>query len=152
MKKCTTCQQFKSLDQFQVRKASADGRSASCKECLRARDAARYEKERPKRLLAMQRYQKTERGKASHAASVEKWQRLNADRRAAHVIFNNALRDGRVTPWPVCALPECEGTDVEAHHADYSRPLDVVWLCKAHHEQLHAEHQRNLRRESNGNP
>jgi hypothetical protein len=26
----------------------------------------------------------------------------------------------------------------EAHHPDYSAPLDVVWLCSAHHKQAHA--------------
>jgi len=28
----------------------------------------------------------------------------------------------------------------EAHHEDYGRPLDVRWLCHAHHRQLHAQH------------
>jgi len=27
-----------------------------------------------------------------------------------------------------------------AHHEDYERPLDVRWLCHAHHRQLHAGH------------
>jgi hypothetical protein len=26
---------------------------------------------------------------------------------------------------------------VEAHHPDYSSPLDVVWLCRRHHTDLH---------------
>jgi hypothetical protein len=24
-------------------------------------------------------------------------------------------------------------------HPDYQRPLHVVWLCRAHHKQLHAQ-------------
>jgi hypothetical protein len=33
----------------------------------------------------------------------------------------------------------CErcGGPSEAHHADYSQPLVVSWLCKAHHRELH---------------
>jgi hypothetical protein len=27
---------------------------------------------------------------------------------------------------------ECKGR-LEAHHEDYSKPLDIVWLCKNHH-------------------
>lgn len=34
---------------------------------------------------------------------------------------------------------ECEvcGGHAEAHHDDYSRPLEVRWLCKTHHMELH---------------
>ncbi len=29
---------------------------------------------------------------------------------------------------------DCGETKVEAHHEDYSKPLDVEWLCKKHHK------------------
>lgn len=36
---------------------------------------------------------------------------------------------------------ECEGDDcsgkVEKHHDDYDKPLEVRWLCRAHHLRLH---------------
>ncbi len=31
----------------------------------------------------------------------------------------------------------CGDTKVEKHHPDYSRPLDVIWLCPKHHRRLH---------------
>ena len=36
-----------------------------------------------------------------------------------------------------CEYPNCGCLKTEAHHWDYSRPLDVVWLCKKHHEEYH---------------
>lgn len=37
-------------------------------------------------------------------------------------------------PCEVCGEPK-----VDAHHDDYSRPLDVKWLCRKHHNELHAK-------------
>jgi len=45
-----------------------------------------------------------------------------------------AFKDGRLKrgPWAICgAMP------THAHHADYSKPLEVVFLCPHHHTQLH---------------
>lgn len=34
----------------------------------------------------------------------------------------------------------CNSTlNVHAHHDDYSRPLDVIWLCPIHHKERHKE-------------
>lgn len=34
----------------------------------------------------------------------------------------------------------CGEPKAEAHHDDYSKPLDVRWLCFAHHREWHREH------------
>ena len=43
-------------------------------------------------------------------------------------------------PCDVCGATE----NVQAHHDDYDKPLDVRWLCMSHHKLLHAR----LRREA----
>lgn len=45
-----------------------------------------------------------------------------------------AIRTGKLVPQP-CEV--CGATKVDAHHDDYSRPLDVRWLCRGHHRRLH---------------
>ena len=134
MKTCSCCNQEKPRSDFQVRKASKDGLTSSCKFCLKDRDAKRYPKERERRSELNKRYVNSERGKISHKISVEKWQSLNANRRAAHVLLGSALKKGTVVKHP-CFI--C-GEKAEAHHPDYDRPLDVVWLCPLHHKQAHA--------------
>ena len=37
------------------------------------------------------------------------------------------------------ACQVCGRQKAQAHHEDYSRPLDVIWLCSQHHTQLHVE-------------
>lgn len=37
-------------------------------------------------------------------------------------------------------IPEpcwCGEEDVVMHHDDYARPIDVVWLCRPHHQEHH---------------
>jgi hypothetical protein len=51
---------------------------------------------------------------------------------AARRTVNNAIRDGRIT------RQNCHcGQFGEAHHPDYTKPLEVIWLCRKHHEDLH---------------
>lgn len=35
------------------------------------------------------------------------------------------------------ACEVCGDQNSEAHHEDYSKPLDITWLCKTHHRQRH---------------
>ena len=53
-----------------------------------------------------------------------------------------AVKIGRLIPKP-CEV--CGESSVEKHHTDYSRPLDVTWLCSAHHKATHAEERRRKR-------
>jgi len=62
-----------------------------------------------------------------------KWVSLNKDKKMAHTAINHALRDKKLFELP-CFI--C-GEKAEAHHHSYSLPLDVVWLCKKHHMEIH---------------
>lgn len=57
--------------------------------------------------------------------------RLKQKARAA---VGHALRDGDLSAKP---CEKCGNLFAEAHHDDYSRPLDVQWLCRDCHEQEH---------------
>lgn len=47
-----------------------------------------------------------------------------------------ALKSGKLTKMP-CEV--CGDEWSEAHHEDYSKPLEVMWLCKRHHTDRHME-------------
>lgn len=46
-------------------------------------------------------------------------------------MVGNAIRDVRLIRQPcrVCGTTK----QIEAHHPDYSKPLDVEWYCRLHH-------------------
>lgn len=53
------------------------------------------------------------------------------ERYQARDIMDYAIRSGRLKRLPCekCGNPKSEG-----HHTDYSKPLDVKWLCRIHRE------------------
>ena len=55
------------------------------------------------------------------------------EKAAAHGAVAKAKRDGKLTPSETCE--DCGNISqlIEAHHEDYSKQLEVVWLCKLCH-------------------
>lgn len=53
----------------------------------------------------------------------------------AHALVEYAVRTGRIKPQS-CSV--CGNARAEGHHRDYSKPLEVVWLCRKHHLAEHA--------------
>ena len=78
----------------------------------------------------------TASGRAQRAAERDK--RDDALRRkkiAAQRAVQAAVRAGRLHrgPCEVCGTTE----NIHGHHGDYSKPLEVRWLCGEHHADLH---------------
>lgn len=63
------------------------------------------------------------------------WRRQNPEKYIAHVAVQRALASGELVKGR-CEI--CGVSTVDAHHADYARPLAVRWLCRRHHMRLHA--------------
>ncbi len=67
-----------------------------------------------------------------YALSVNKpqkraWNKKNA--RARTMVFK-AVKSGRLKREP---CEECGDENVQAHHDNYDKPLNVIWLCSKHH-------------------
>lgn len=101
-------------------------------EQYRANDRARAND--PSRVAGRAEYARSESGRIKASASKRRWDERNTEKRAAHFAVSNALRAGTLKKLP-CAV--CSEREVEGHHFDYSRPLDVIWLCSAHHSAYH---------------
>ena len=55
------------------------------------------------------------------------------ERQLCRMKSNYYKRKGILTPEPC----KCGSTDVQMHHHDYSKPLDVTWICRLCHAELH---------------
>jgi hypothetical protein len=83
-----------------------------------ARERDRQRNKQPERLVHL-------------ARNARRWRKQHPERARAHSRVAYALRTGKLVKQPceVCGSTE----NVHAHHDDYSKPLDVRWLCPLHH-------------------
>jgi hypothetical protein len=98
-------------------------------------DRQRYDRHKEQRLSINAAYAKAH---PENVAAIKKsWAERNPEKRKAHIAVANALRDGKLEKGP-CQLTwsgSCRGR-IEAHHEDYSKPLEVLWFCSKHHGEL----------------
>lgn len=70
----------------------------------------------------MERYMQTEAWKIKHRAYGQ---------------VSYAIRKGRIIKPTICQTCMQDGLRIEAHHDDYSKPLDIVWMCRPCHDKFH---------------
>ena len=83
----------------------------------------RYHKNREKILAYAKVYRQTHKAKPRppHKAKCKD-------------LFRYAVKTGRIQKQP-CSV--CGALKAEGHHSDYSKPLEVIWLCRLHHRKIH---------------
>jgi hypothetical protein len=89
------------------------------------------------------RLRNAEKIKATHRVYLKRWKKENADKLHARQAIENALRRGKLTKPSRCQMqisPLCGRLkNLDAHHEDYSKPLEVVWACRDCHMQHHSK-------------
>lgn len=124
MKTCTTCFETKPLASYYKHPKGAGGYRSQCKDCYAG---------------MRQRYRQTAQGKAVVRSCDVRYAALYPEKIIARNAINNAIAHGHRVPQP---CEQCGKEKAQAHHDDYTKPLEVRWLCTQHH----AEHHRNERR------
>lgn len=130
MKTCFKCGRALALTEFYPHPRMADGHLNKCRACTR-RDV------RVNRAKRSDYYDRYDRDRYHADVGQRRTVRSRGgdpQKRRARIAVGNALRDGVLQRRP-CEV--CGAARAEAHHEDYTRPLDVRWLCKRHHAQRH---------------
>lgn len=142
MKTCFKCGATKPLSEFYRHSMMADGHLNKCKECTK-NDVSKHREKNIDRLREYDRsrFQNDSDRRNAHKQSSYKYTREHPERRSARNKARRALQTGKMKKTP---CESCGNEKTEMHHPDYSRPLDVMWLCKLCHEQWHKQHGDNI--------
>jgi len=149
--RCVTCKEDVDVSKFHKNRSTKSGYQHQCKDCrmpsknnkeyqrryaAKNREEIREKKEQWRKdnrsLIAQYRVSNRENAKLGFV----KWKKNNAHKLKAQGALNRALKKGYVekSPCYICDDPKSQG-----HHEDYSKPLEVVWLCAKHHKRRHVE-------------
>ena len=147
IKTCFKCGAEKPLASFYKHPSMADGHLGKCKDCNKS-DTTKYRLDRPEHYRAYDRaraalphrveqrkqYAKSAEGRAAGSRSKARDRADNPEKYKARTVVSNAIRAGVLTKEP---CRDCGADKVHGHHADYSKPLEVIWLCPKHHKEEH---------------
>lgn len=120
-KKCNRCLILKPSSCFYKDKTRPDGLQGSCSDCQRVVKKKHFE-------LNRKRIKKR----------VDLWRENNKEKRHAHRMVELALLSGSIKKPVKCSVCK-KRRRLDGHHEDYSKPLDVTWLCREHHIARHKE-------------
>jgi len=132
LKTCFKCGAAKPRTEFYAHSQMGDGLLGKCKDCTK-RDVrvnrrirqdyyAEYDRKRGNRVTK----ELMDRHKIEHPVETK-----------ARYDLSNAVRSGKVSREP-CFMCGRQDGRIHGHHVDYTKPLDVVWLCVRCHRRIHA--------------
>lgn len=147
MKICKKCRGEFAIEDFPPYSANGKtGRRGVCRKCwnekwspIVLRHQNRYYHENRNGLAdrakarALKRYRDDPQSQLTRSRAYEE---RYPERKGARSAVLKAIRSGRLKREP-CRI--CGNPIAHAHHEDYSKQLDVMWLCRKHHGERHRE-------------
>lgn len=133
MKTCISCNEIKPIVDFYSHKGMKDGHLNKCKDCVKSYEIKRRRDNDYVREYDRKRAKNPER-KEKSARVTKEWRKNNPDGYKAHNAISNGIRSGKIVK-KACEI--CGSKKTHAHHEDYSKPLEVRWLCPLHHHRHH---------------
>lgn len=147
-KTCRVCGKVKSDDEFYSAPGNRDGLASKCKSCqseyyreysasnkkrLAEQKANWYDRNRERVIERQRSYYRDHRDAVQER--INRWGEENMEKVGAGRKARRAIESGRIERQP-CS--QCGVAEAEAHHDDYTKPLEVRWLCRRCHRRHHA--------------
>lgn len=165
IKKCNTCKQDKSIKDFYRQPNGLLGRTGSCKACRKVYQKQYCDDEeiKVKRKIARKthkceapeekrkRYEKFKENNPDYwkdyysqnreirlEANKRFWKN-NPDRYESYKAYKRGLGNGTIVRAQACMMCGLKCKTI-GHHHDYSKPLEVIWVCHECHMSIHKKH------------
>lgn len=101
------------------------------------------EKRRLQKRIVQKKYKNSPKGKITQAKYFASKAKLEANRRYREK-YQDKIKAGRKLNWAIKtgvikrgSCRDCGIPNAQAHHPDYTKPLEVIWLCPLHHKREH---------------
>lgn len=139
-KECMKEYENKNLDQERKRELRKKYRENN-RERIRQQDREAYandpEKYRAKARKSQKKYFQSPKGREKYKLQSIKLRQKYPEKARARSLLSNAICDGLIIRPTQCSLCLSSNGMIEAHHPDYSKPFEVVWVCKSCHFMVH---------------
>jgi hypothetical protein len=134
MKTCKDCHTQKPLTAFYKHEGMSDGHLNTCKECKKTASTLN-------RNANLQRYREYDKERSKNPDRVKtarelarSWRDKHHKENLAHLAVQRAIKSGLLKK---LQCQSCGHERAVAHHEDYDKQLDVVWLCEPCHKNRH---------------
>jgi hypothetical protein len=141
MKKCYKCKEIKYELEFYKNKSRYDGLQHICKLCKKQLGINYYNTLNGKNRIisSVKKYQHTPKGKISILSQIKKYSKKNPEKVYARNIVLKKVYYKKIIKPSICSICNKEFPKklIHGHHSDYSKPLDVIWVCAQCHVNIH---------------
>jgi len=136
MKECFKCKLSKPLSEFYKHSQMKDGHVNKCIECNK-KDVGKHRLENIEKIRQYDRERAKNPERIANNIEVNRaWREEDKRRGKAHAKVSYAIKKGVLIKMPCIRCGEQKSL---AHHEDYDKPLEVMWLCQPCHKQRHKE-------------
>lgn len=142
MKVCRKCGVEKDSSNFYTSKTNNDGLCSYCKKCQIANVTKSFKKfyntDKYKERIKKYGNKYDKIFKLKHKEEIKEKRKIykinNPEKIKARQKVLNSVYKKKIFRQPCCV---CGNPKVEGHHEDYGKPLEIIWVCKKHHIEIH---------------
>jgi hypothetical protein len=147
---CSKCEQWTPISEFYKNKNNKDAYDGCCKLCTTVTNNKWNENNPEKYKAVRKKWYENNREKINATkrknyqnnikkrnAIARNWRKNNSQKYNSHKTLNCTISRGELErdPCEVCGTTK----NIQGHHEDYSKPLEVNWLCASHHKKYHLD-------------